>query len=232
MNRTKYRLKPFVILLSILIGLGLNPLCVYASDKPNTITFYNLSGEYSLVKLMGPTGQTVEVSHGERRTVNVAAGEYYILVRYGGKPDQYKYSKGDLFTVTQTATEYSVLTITLHKVVDGNYPVHPVSSEEFDNAAGVRQSVDGPEGVSTLTPVFPPPKIEFPPPTIHLPPPTINLPPPAIQFPPPTIQFPPPTINLPPPTIQFPPPAIHLPPPTIQIPSPKQTDEKKGETVQ
>lgn len=252
MKQTKYSLRPFVTFLFIIIGLGLSPLCVYASGNPNTITFYNRSGEWTLVKLMGPTGQTVEVPHGESTTVNVAAGQYYLLVRYGSKPDTYTYAKGDPFTITQTPTQYSVITITLHKVVGGNYPAHPISSEEFDNAPVVWQNVDRPGGIKTLTPVLPSPAIQLPPPTIHLPPPTIHLPPPTIQLPPPAIhlpppmiqlplptihlpppmiQLPPPTIQLPPPTINIPPPTIQLPPPTIQLPSPKEIEEKKEGTV-
>jgi hypothetical protein len=62
----------------------------------------------------------------------VAAGEYYILVRYGSKPEQYSYAKGDTFTVQQTATQYSSITITLHKVVGGIYRTQSSSSNEFD----------------------------------------------------------------------------------------------------
>lgn len=102
----------------------------------NTVTFDNQSGEYSTVKLVGPTTRMVDVPHGQKRTVNVAAGEYYILVRYGSKPDQYSYSKGDPFTVQQTATQYSCITITLHPVVNGNYRTRSSSREEFDKAMG------------------------------------------------------------------------------------------------
>ena len=206
MKQPKYSLMPLLLtFLLFIIGLGLIPLSMYASDNPNTITFENRSGECTLVKLMGPTGQTVEVPHGESRTVNVAAGEYYLLVRYGSKPGTYAYTKGDAFTVTQTKTQYSVITITLHKVVGGNYPAHPISSEVFDNAPVVWQNVDRSEPIKTLTPILPPPTIQLPPPAIHLPPPAIHLPQPTIQLPPPTIQFPPPTINIPPPTVNLPP---------------------------
>lgn len=128
MKQTKH----FVTILFVILGLGINLPNLYAQDNPNTITFDNKSGEVALVKLIGPTGQTVEVPNGQSRTVNAGAGEYYILVRYGSKSDQYSYSKGDPFTVTQTATQYSAITITLHKVVGGNYPIHPTSQKNFD----------------------------------------------------------------------------------------------------
>ncbi|HLC18327.1 MAG TPA: ankyrin repeat domain-containing protein, partial [Thermodesulfobacteriota bacterium] len=86
------------------------------------------------MKLIGPTAKSVEVPVGESRTVNAAAGEYYILVRYGNNPKAYRYAKGDPFIVTQTATEYSATSITLHKVIGGNYPTRPASSKEFDDA--------------------------------------------------------------------------------------------------
>ena len=107
-----------------------------AHNYLNTVTFDNQSGEYGAVKLVGPTPRMVDVPHGQKRTVNVAAGEYYILVRYGSKPDQYSYAKGDPFTVQQTATQYSCITITLHKVVNGNYRTRSSSREEFDKAMG------------------------------------------------------------------------------------------------
>lgn len=105
---------------------------LYAKDPPNTITFDNQAGEYALVKLIGPTLKAVDVPDGQKRTVNVASGEYYILTRYGTKPEAYKYTKGKTFKIVQTATEYSKTTITLYPVVGGNYPTRPISSEEFN----------------------------------------------------------------------------------------------------
>ena len=103
-----------------------------AEDYLNTVTFDNQSGEYGAVKLVGTTARMVDVPQGQKRTVNVAAGEYYILVRYGSKPEQYSYAKGDPFTVHQTATQYSCITITLHPVVNGNYRTRSSSRDEFD----------------------------------------------------------------------------------------------------
>ncbi|HHT9121837.1 MAG TPA: hypothetical protein ACFYEF_03110 [Candidatus Wunengus sp. YC63] len=107
-----------------------------AQNYLNTVTFDNQSGEYGAVKLVGTTARTVDVPQGQKRTVHVAAGEYYILVRYGSKPEQYSYAKGDPFTVLQTATQYSCITITLHPVVNGNYRTRSSSREEFDKAMG------------------------------------------------------------------------------------------------
>jgi len=73
----------------------------------------------SSVKLVGPTGRLAEVPNKQKRTVSVTGGQYHIVTRYGASPKQYTYSKGDSFKVTQTAAQHSVITITLHKVVDG-----------------------------------------------------------------------------------------------------------------
>lgn len=97
-----------------------------------TITFDNKSGELALVKVIGPTGRRTEVPDRQKRTVKVVGGQYYLLVRYGAKPGSYHYTKGDRFKVTQTATRYSIITITLHKVVGGNYGSEPSSPEEFE----------------------------------------------------------------------------------------------------
>jgi hypothetical protein len=56
------------------------------------------------------------------------------VTRYGANPDDYTYSRGDPFKVTQTAKQHSAITITLHKVVGGNYPSTPIDAAEFDKA--------------------------------------------------------------------------------------------------
>lgn len=103
-----------------------------AQQPPNTITFVNRSGESALVQLTGPSGQDITVPTGSSRTVNISAGQYRMLVRYGDSPSDYTYSEGDAFRVTQTENEYSEISITLHKVVDGNYASHPISRSEFE----------------------------------------------------------------------------------------------------
>lgn len=104
----------------------------FAQNTPNTITFDNQSGEFAIVKLIGPTKTAVEVLSGQKRTVNVEAGDYYLLGRYGTQPERYKYTRGDPFNVSQPSGKYSAISITLHKVVDGNYNVRNVSKDEFE----------------------------------------------------------------------------------------------------
>ncbi len=102
-------------------------------SPPNTITFDNQAGEYALVKLVGPTLKSIKVPDGEKRTVSAAAGEYYILTRYGIRTEKFKYSKGETFEIIETETKHSKTTITLYPVVDGNYSTTPISSDEFSN---------------------------------------------------------------------------------------------------
>lgn len=116
-----------ILLFASAAGLG-------AQALHNTITFDNQSDEPALVKLVGPTAQTVDVPHGEKRMVTVAAGEYYLLARYGADPSHYTYARGNPFTVEETTTQSSVITMTLHKVIGGNYPSHAASREEFAQA--------------------------------------------------------------------------------------------------
>jgi hypothetical protein len=104
----------------------------HAQIPSATITFDNRSGEPALVKLVGPSKRRTEVPNAKTSTINVAGGQYYILTRYGSSPKGYTYAKGDPFQVTQTPTQHSVITITLHPVVNGNYATHPVSADEFD----------------------------------------------------------------------------------------------------
>jgi hypothetical protein len=114
--------------LVLVAGIG------FAQTGRSTISLDNQSGEPALVKLVGPTGHIVEVPSGTSRTVNVTAGEYYLLARYGSDPGRYAYSRGNPFKVEETASQYSAITITLHKVVGGNYPTQSSSRAEFDSA--------------------------------------------------------------------------------------------------
>ena len=118
MNATK--LIPPLLLLAVMMQ----------ARAANTVTFDNQSGQLALVKLVGPTSTAVEVATGKKETVTTQTGHYHIKVRYG-TPGKYAYSKGDEFDVTETATSASQITITLHKVVDGNYGARPISEGEF-----------------------------------------------------------------------------------------------------
>jgi len=131
------RVKLITAILLVILAICVAP--VNAKDNPNTITFDNQSGSPALVKLIGPTPQIVHAPNGQKRTVNVAAGEYYILARYGSSPERFRYSKGNTFSVRQTASQYSAVSITLHRVVGGNYPSRESSSEEFNKAIATQQ---------------------------------------------------------------------------------------------
>lgn len=98
----------------------------------NTITFSNQSGEPALVKVRGATNTQTFVPNGSSSTVNASGGTHYIIVKYGSSPP-YTYSKGESFSVDETATQYSAITITLHKVVHGNYSSSSTSQAEFDS---------------------------------------------------------------------------------------------------
>lgn len=100
--------------------------------ESNTITFSNQSGEPALVKVRGATNTQTFVPNGSSSTVNASGGTHYIIVRYGSSPP-YSYSKGDSFSVNETATQYSAITITLHKVAHGNYNSSSTSQVEFDS---------------------------------------------------------------------------------------------------
>ena len=104
-----------------------------SAQAQNTVTFDNQSGEPALVKLIGPTLKEVGVPNMTKRKVDASAGHYIIKVCYGA-PGQYRYSKGQDFEVRQTARTRSAITITLHKVVSGNYGSEPISEAEFGAA--------------------------------------------------------------------------------------------------
>ncbi len=113
------------------MGVSLLFHAVGPLQAANTVTFDNQSGLSALVKLVGPTATSVEVEAGIKKTVEAAPGHYLIKVRYG-TPGSYSYSKGDEFDVTETATSFSKISITLHKVVGGNYGSKAISERDFE----------------------------------------------------------------------------------------------------
>ncbi len=124
----------FPILFCVTLGFWLTLPSVSAQIPLNTITLDNQSGDPVLVQVIGPTRHIVKVPKGEKRTVHVTAGKYYLLARYGQSRGEYRYTKGESFDVTQIATQYSMITITLHKVVGGNYSTRPISAREFEES--------------------------------------------------------------------------------------------------
>jgi hypothetical protein len=119
----------FTLAVVLLIGSSYQ---LNAQGYLNQITFDNRSGNNAVVKLVGPSGVVVHVPSNQGRTVNVAPGTYVILVRYGDDAGSYSYSKGRAFSVEQVGNMYSVITITLHPVLGGNYETRPISAAEFN----------------------------------------------------------------------------------------------------
>ena len=101
-----------------------------ARDRP-TITFDNRSGDDALVRLVGPTSGTVSVADATSRTVEARGGTYRMYVRYG-QPGKYRYTKGDSFVVYEGADGVDQISITLHKVIGGNYGTAPSNEAEFN----------------------------------------------------------------------------------------------------
>lgn len=149
MKSQRCRLSVATLLLISLTGLQ-------AQSLRNPITFDNQSGEMALVKLIGPTNHVAEVPNGQKRTINVAPGDYYLLSRYSSAPNRYTYARGDTFKVEETTAQHSVITITLHKVLGGNYLTRETSREEFEGATpggtGSRvQSTQAPQAARSKT---------------------------------------------------------------------------------
>lgn len=105
----------------------------HAKKEGNALTIQNDSGQFVLMKTVGPTRAVAKIPLDQKKTLFLAPGEYYILVRFGFAPKEYIYTKGDPFMVTQEEKKYSHTTITLHRVVSGMKNPHEVSGEEFEN---------------------------------------------------------------------------------------------------
>ena len=101
-----------------------------AQEQTPTVTFQNQSGEDCVVKLVGPAVAYVDVPNGADRTVQVRGGRYYIITRYG-LPQHYRFARGAAFDVIENAYSVSRISITLHKVANGNYQTTPDSGSGF-----------------------------------------------------------------------------------------------------
>jgi hypothetical protein len=128
---TNYRPSVVVFLAAVSLLLPITA----AAQNHSSITFENGAGETALVKLVGPSGRTVSVPKSENRTESgIAPGRYYLVVRYGDVEKDYTYMKGDPFDIEESGNQYTEMSITLYKVVDGNYNTRPASKEEFEKA--------------------------------------------------------------------------------------------------
>ncbi len=134
MNQTKSDFMAFKLTSFIIMALFVSCTFIYQRNLQNTITFQNQSGEPALVKIIGPGSKTIDIRDQSSRTVKVEAGKYYILVRYGNKPDEYSYARGDTLVVSDTTKQPATMNITLHKALGGGYPTHPILPEEFEKA--------------------------------------------------------------------------------------------------
>lgn len=143
----KHTIVKLTILLTPLFVCAL-ALTAHAQTAESTLTLDNQSGQPAMVKLIGPISQFVAVPNSEKRAVSIGAGKYYLLARYGSDPHRYTYSRGDPFMVEETTTQYSVITITLHPVVGGNYHTRQTSAQEFDSAQAA-PAVPGSQDSST-----------------------------------------------------------------------------------
>lgn len=130
--RNENYLKYAWVLVCMLLVIGTFAARGVAQEYPNTITFENQSGDNAVVKLVGPVRLVVPVPDMTNQTVHVPPGTFYILTRYCNAFGACTYSKGNPFTVEQTMTTYSIITITLHKVPWGNYATYPTTAAEFN----------------------------------------------------------------------------------------------------
>ena len=128
------RIRRVVVVTGVFWILGWLPFSWAGHPAPHKIIFDNQSGQNALVKLIGSTKLVVKVPKQRKKTVHAAEGDYYILVRYGDSIKDFTYTKSDLFSVTQSGDQFSIITFTLYRTRGGNFNVKSVSPEEFENA--------------------------------------------------------------------------------------------------
>lgn len=118
----------------------------FAQAALPTITFDNRSGEPVLIGLIGPKIQIIMIPSEQRSIVTTAEGQYHILTRYGGSPEDYRYMKREPFILTPKGFYFSGPRITLPSQVTlfpvprGKYNAQSITAEEFDTATVCAQA--------------------------------------------------------------------------------------------
>jgi hypothetical protein len=116
------------------------PSLVLAQAK-NTLSFDNKSGQEVVVRVFDQNTDKriaeVKVSDGQTRGTSISDGHYYIVAKYSTQTDRdgkasHTYSKGDPITIRTPPGKRGRVTITLHKVIHGNYGAVPADENAFE----------------------------------------------------------------------------------------------------
>ena len=126
--------KKYVAIILVILWSTVSLVSPSQAKKPShTLTIQNDSGQFVLVKIVGPTRAVLKVPLDQKKKAHLTSGEYYILVRFGFAPKEYIYTKGNPFSLTQKQDRFSHTRITLHRIVSGIENPHEVSGKEFEN---------------------------------------------------------------------------------------------------
>jgi hypothetical protein len=108
---------------------------------PNTLRFDNKSGSDAVVRVFdeasGKRVAEVKIPDGRMQGTSISAGRYYIVAKYAPMKGENKkagvtYAKGDPFDMKPPPGKILTTTITLHRVVNGNYSSVPTTENEFE----------------------------------------------------------------------------------------------------
>ena len=121
--------------------LGGDILLCTAGSLRNTIILANQSGQNAVVRVVGSTRVTVRIAKQQKKTVRVAEGEYYLLARYGDSDKEYTYTKSNPFLVTESDTQFSIVTFTLHRRAEGDFHTIAIPEEEFENPVASKETL-------------------------------------------------------------------------------------------
>ena len=81
----------------------------------SVISFQNQSGTDATVRLLGPSSQVLTIVNGQSFGARVAAGDYYVVVRYGKNDSEYLFEKAGPIPVTEPSSKHSEVRITLQQ---------------------------------------------------------------------------------------------------------------------
>jgi hypothetical protein len=119
-------------IVSVLLALFGIAIAAAVQNSP-TLTIINQAQDPANVRVLGPTAGYLSISSGSSRTLNVSGGEYRLKIQYCDSRGNCHYSATDRFSVTQTSSAVSRITVTLHST-GGNLNERGISESEFNSA--------------------------------------------------------------------------------------------------
>ena len=115
---------------------NIGPGSASSTTHTNTLTVENGTDAMALVRIKDRRTGVVQfemtLEPNESQSHDITSGNYTEVVRFGRRPDEFTYSKGEGFAIDSSPGAVCQATLTLHRVREGNYQTRQCSKNEFE----------------------------------------------------------------------------------------------------